>query len=224
MEITTLTDRRKKENISIVIVDNRPVFTKGLSVVLRESWGEDIMLIESPREGRNPGGIPEFIPEIVLISCHNLTYNAIMEKVPEIAARYRSDRVILYDFPKISLDVVSRLVQWNVYGYLAPNFDIPDFKRCIEVVLSGKKYIATELVWETLFSGPVKKERGIARLSNMEIIVARYLIQGMTVSVIAREMNRRVSTISTFKSKIFKKLNVDNIIELSQAFNGVNGV
>ncbi len=223
MKINKLTGSGEINRLSILIIDDRPVFTKGLSVVLRENWGEDIVLAEISPGDVNSRELPESTPEIVLMSCHGLTYNVLTEKVPEIMGRYGSGKVILYDFPNGNLDVVPKLVKWNVYGYLAYNFDIPDFRRCIEVVLSGGKYISSDLVWENLFSGPAKKEPGITRLSQMEIIVARYLVQGISVSVIAREMNRRVSTISTFKSKIFKKLNVDNIIELSQAFGGANG-
>ncbi len=222
MEISTQTDRGENDHLSIVVIDNRQVFAKGLSAVLRENWGEDIMVVEHTLADENYGELPEFTPEIVLMSCHRLPYHTLMDKVPEIAGRYGSKRIILYDFPKINLDVVPKLAKWNVYGYLAPDFDIPDFRRCIDVVLSGGKYISSDLVWATLFSGPAKKERGAPRLSHMEVIVARYLIQGIPVSVIAREMNRRVSTISTFKSKIFKKLNVDNIIELSQVFGGAD--
>lgn len=157
MKINKLTGSGEINRLSILIIDDRPVFIKGLSVVLRENWGEDIVLAEISPGDVNSRELPESTPEIVLMSCHGLTYSVLTEKVPEIMGRYGSGKVILYDFPNGNLDVVPKLVKWNVYGYLAYNFDIPDFRRCIEVVLSGGKYISSDLVWENLFSGPAKK-------------------------------------------------------------------
>jgi DNA-binding NarL/FixJ family response regulator len=54
-------------------------------------------------------------------------------------------------------------------------------------------------------------------LTNRESEIAKYLSQGMTTSWIANELGRKASTISTIKHSIFKKMKVDNILELRTA-------
>jgi DNA-binding NarL/FixJ family response regulator len=53
--------------------------------------------------------------------------------------------------------------------------------------------------------------------------VAQYLAEGMQTSWIAHKLNRKVSTISTIKSNIFHKLQIDNILKLREQI-GLIGV
>ncbi|MCE7070746.1 LuxR C-terminal-related transcriptional regulator [Dyadobacter sp. CY327] len=46
--------------------------------------------------------------------------------------------------------------------------------------------------------------------------IARYLIQGLSTSFIAKKTGLHISTISTFKSAIFQKLGIDNVLKLKQ--------
>jgi len=53
-------------------------------------------------------------------------------------------------------------------------------------------------------------------LSDREVEVMQLLIQGRAIGEIAQLMNLQVSTISTYKTRVFKKLEVNNVIELAE--------
>ncbi|MDG1098413.1 MAG: LuxR C-terminal-related transcriptional regulator [Bacteroidia bacterium] len=54
------------------------------------------------------------------------------------------------------------------------------------------------------------------RLSKRELEVADMLVKGKASTEICEIMNLQPSTISTYKTRILKKLNVQNVIELSK--------
>ncbi|HCU45007.1 MAG TPA: DNA-binding response regulator, partial [Sphingobacterium sp.] len=58
----------------------------------------------------------------------------------------------------------------------------------------------------------------LSRLSNREVDVAKYLIQGHGIIEVSTTLDLSPSTVSTYKSRIFEKLNVSNIPELIEIF------
>jgi DNA-binding NarL/FixJ family response regulator len=57
------------------------------------------------------------------------------------------------------------------------------------------------------------------RLSPREKQIAIYLFNGKSVKYIATSLNLKANTISTFKKKIFLKLQVDSLISLFKKIN-----
>lgn len=57
------------------------------------------------------------------------------------------------------------------------------------------------------------------KLSNREFEIARLMIKGYGNLEITNELNLKASTVSTFKSRIFHKLNIINVIQLANKFD-----
>jgi DNA-binding NarL/FixJ family response regulator len=57
------------------------------------------------------------------------------------------------------------------------------------------------------------------KLSNREFEIARLMIKGYGNLEITNELNLKASTVSTFKSRIFQKLNIINVIQLANKFD-----
>ena len=67
---------------------------------------------------------------------------------------------------------------------------------------------------------PEKKSNNrISTLTNREMEVMNLLVKGHTPSEIRDILNIRYSTISTYKERILKKMNVSNVIELANMMN-----
>lgn len=109
-----------------------------------------------------------------------------------------------------------RFMQAGAMGYLHKTTSPEEIKRAIQDVLKKGKYISREvrdqLVNQLL--DPDKKQNDTTALSNREMEVMQLLIKGASPSDIKAKLNIRDSTISSYKAKIFEKLNVSNIIEL----------
>ena len=55
-------------------------------------------------------------------------------------------------------------------------------------------------------------------LSDREIEIAEHLIKGTQLKDISNDLNLHVSTVSTYKVRIFKKLDIQSIPELIDIF------
>nr|WP_274388763.1 LuxR C-terminal-related transcriptional regulator [Rahnella bonaserana] len=55
----------------------------------------------------------------------------------------------------------------------------------------------------------------LARLSHREMLVMKYLINGLSNKEIAETLSLSEKTISTYKTRLYTKLNVSNLLELA---------
>lgn len=107
-----------------------------------------------------------------------------------------------------------RFIKMGVNGYLNKEAPSGTLVSAVNKILEGQNYFSEELM-NSMLSG--KKGTGGSRgLSAKEFEVMHHLVKGLGISAIAKLMNLAPSTIATHKSRIFNKLGVNNVIELSQ--------
>lgn len=196
----------------IAIIEARPMFRKGLVGVFNENWKAPVV-IESE-------GVEEFVkdhsgvrPDVVLVGLDKMDERNASQRITLLNAKLPETRIILYDYAG-NLKMIPRLLRLGIYGYLTADFDVSELRLCLETVLEGKRFISNDIIWEYLNQESQASIQPKTRLSKMEEVVANYLTQGMSVSKIAEAMSRQISTISTVKAKVFKKMNVGNVLDL----------
>lgn len=112
-----------------------------------------------------------------------------------------------------------RLLQKGVKGFVCKKDGIEDLEKAIHSLLNGETYLSPMLK-KDLF-GPSKAdkiENPINALSDRELAVVEYTTSGMGAKEIAHKMNLDITTISTYRRRAFKKLNVQNMYELKDKF------
>ncbi len=211
-------NKNKNENaippiaLKIAIVETRPIFRRGLAGVFTESW-ESATLIEAGSVEELTSVAGDQGPGIILIGLENEKDKSSIQQIAGLNMEYPSAKIIIYDY-RDDLKMIPRLLNLGVFGYLVADFDVSELRLCLNTILQGKKYISNEIVWEYLNHESEVINHTKARLSKTEEVVAAYLTQGMSVTRIAETMSRQISTISTIKAKVFKKLKVANVLEL----------
>lgn len=212
MRKNTPGNTRDPAKLKMAIVEARPIFRKGLLTALKESYAE-VSSFEADKIEALSGLAKEQAPELVWIGINSHDHPNVSQQIAGISARFPSAKVILYDY-KSDLKTIPRLLRLGIAGYLVADFDVPELLLCVNTVLDGKRYISNEIIWKYLNNESEEIEPPKTNLSKMEEVVANYLTQGMSVSRIAEVMNRQISTISTVKAKVFKKMNVANVLDL----------
>jgi two-component system invasion response regulator UvrY len=114
--------------------------------------------------------------------------------------------------------LVAHCLQQGAYAFV--NKSLPDktLKEVIKQVSIGKKYLSPEQK-EKLVDFIMTDKNGIKlfqQLSGREKEVARLLLKGIGILEIAGALNVSSSTISTLKLRIFNKLKVNSVMELSR--------
>ena len=96
---------------------------------------------------------------------------------------------------------------------------------CIEVdddEISIVDLNSSKGLWKVNDEGvKTKKKAGlnaIDNLSNREFEIAKLLISGEGNLEISNKLNIQMSTVSTYKNRIFEKLNINNVVSLSELF------
>lgn len=114
-----------------------------------------------------------------------------------------------------------RYLQAGVNGYLHKNASEVEMKTAIESILSKGKYMSQNVkdhLVNDLVSNNKQRENPFELLSNRELEVARFLVKGTTAVEISKALSIQMTTVSTYKTRIFEKLTISNLAELIEKF------
>lgn len=109
-----------------------------------------------------------------------------------------------------------RYLQAGADGFLVKESTDDEIRLAIRTVINDEPYIS-ESVKKNLFSTLVSKEKipnPLTLLSNRENDVMQMFLQGKDIPEIANLLCIQSTTVSTYKKRIFEKLNIKNMVEL----------
>lgn len=86
--------------------------------------------------------------------------------------------------------------------------------EAIREIASGQRFVDPSVVNALLFGDAIRDELPEGLLSRREYQVLKLIAAGRTISDIARLFSLSVKTVSTHKTRLMRKLNVDNNAEL----------
>lgn len=206
--------------LTIGLIDNILITRLGLSILLNDHY-KDIKFLEA-------NTIQEFgivhkkqKPDVIVLG-NNFTVN---EKCLDAA------RLLKNQHPDIPLVVYDKQLMDNltvsyfrigINGYLLRQNTDKEIVNCIQAVLNQKRFLCpvlTEQFLNSLSETHVENHYTTKNiLTPRETEIANYLGQGMKITHISNMLGRKPSTISSIKHNIYKKLNVQNVIQLREAF------
>jgi DNA-binding NarL/FixJ family response regulator len=112
----------------------------------------------------------------------------------------------------------------NAYVYGADGFveaekATEDLARAVEKVVKGGKFVSEKLMGAMVCKlrdniGDMHESHGLKQLSVREKQITELLATGVTNKEIAWQLEINVKTVSTYKTRILKKLNLKNLAEL----------
>lgn len=103
-------------------------------------------------------------------------------------------------------------------GYISKTASSEEFKTAVEYVLNSKIYASPAVLnnmFGILFNTKGSDSSALDKLTVKEVEIAKLLTKGLSTKEIGEHINLSASSISTYKSKIFEKLGVNNVIELT---------
>lgn len=111
----------------------------------------------------------------------------------------------------------------NVNGYLSKLSPMNEVRNAITEVMNKGKYfsknIQNQIMDSYMFNKPTNR---LLQLSNREFEIAKLMMKGYGNTEICAELDLQKSTVSTYKNRIFEKLEINNIPDLIQIFNLYN--
>ena len=201
--------------IKIALIDSHPIMRKGLAIVLHEYFKE-VKIYELD----NTDGFADLHlasqPDLVILGLNTNNKKTCLEIARNLKRQISETPLIVYDENE-TLNLTIPYFKSGVNGYLLKKNNASEMINCLKTVLSGKFYICpvlTQLLFKHLIMDGKVSSKKPEVLTTRELEIAAYLCEGMGTSMIAKKLERKASTISTIKNSIFRKMRVDNIIDL----------
>ncbi len=109
-----------------------------------------------------------------------------------------------------------RVIKAGAGGYLTKEAASTDLIKAVRTIAASEKYISPSLALRLAeYIGKPDHEKSHTRLSNREYSVFHLIVSGKTIKEISNTLNLGVSTISTYRSRILKKMNMHTNSELT---------
>lgn len=200
--------------IKILIADNHPIVRLGVKQVLEPI--SDIQVIgDVSTTSELFKTLQDISPDILLLEMDIPEINGIAV-LRKIKKEYPSIRVLIYSGQSEDVYALST-IRAGAFGYLSKSSDLDYMISAIRKVSAGNMFITNELAQRLAFDeGTQKPRRFFRKLSTREVEVLKLLASGKRNKEVAQELNLNEKTVSTYKARLMRKLNVDNLVDLLQ--------
>jgi DNA-binding NarL/FixJ family response regulator len=139
-----------------------------------------------------------------------------LQMIDAVRLRQPGIRILMFSGYDEQLFAIN-YIQAGADGYLVKYSPEEEIRSAIGAVLNGQKYMSAatkEQLINMLHSQREPSQNPLSILSGREIEVMYLLTKGIPVARIADMLNLQVTTVSTYKTRIFEKLQISNIVEL----------
>ena len=150
-----------------------------------------------------------------MISVRNMSDKTIIHNIKKLRLLQETCKIVLYGYQQPVPNIIA-FFREKISGYLPDDFTDSELGLCITALAANRIYINMQIAIELMITPRPVRTRKKSILTLTETKVADLLVRGLRPSHIAKEMDRKISTISTIKSNILKKTQVSNVIDLAQ--------
>jgi len=200
--------------IRILLVDDHAMFREGIRKILEET--KDIRLTGeagSAKEALELVRKNNF--DVVLLDIHLPDRDGldVLKQILAIKPNLKVLVLTIYEEDKFAI----RTFESGASGYITKNRAGKELIDAIYKVYKGGRYVSHAFSEKYFDEYPEKKTRKKAhkKLTDREIQVLVALAQGKSPKEIAHNFHLSVNTVNTYKHRIYNKLGIRNIAELT---------
>jgi len=209
----------------ILIADDHSIVRVGLSIMVKKLRPES--LIEEAADFKNVLDLVKKNSYDLIVLDINMPNGSFQQTFEFIKIKQSDAKVLVFSSQEESVYAI-RYLKMGADGFLQKMANEYTVRRVLEKVLRKGTYLS-ENIKDTLVSNSIRSRDKTARnplttLSTREMEIAEKLIRGESLKDISTELNLHSSTASTYKARIFKKLEVKNIPELIDVFRFYEGL
>lgn len=210
-----MSDLHNKE-IKILITDDHLIIQEGLGFLIRGFLPRVILMnansLESTLSSLKKKRVDLLILDINIPGGNNFR---MIKRIREVQ---QDIKILLFSAYKEETYGI-RYLKTGINGYLEKSASENEIKDAIFDILLKGKYLSSTMQDHLIGNyDRILSKDSLSLLTNRELEVARLLIAGDGTSDIARQLELKLSTVSTHKNRVFEKLNVSNISELITEF------
>ncbi|HWV31083.1 MAG TPA: response regulator transcription factor [Dyadobacter sp.] len=142
-----------------------------------------------------------------------------MHTIREMRTIVRGGKILVYSSMSEATYALPS-VSSGAHGFLSKDVCGDELRIAMDVVLDSKTYfskaIQESLLSQVIANVDASDHNPLQLLTSRERLVVNLLLEGNKVRAIAEMLALKESTVSTFKANVFKKLQVNNLVALSE--------
>ncbi|RXG24761.1 response regulator [Leeuwenhoekiella aequorea] len=201
--------------ITITIADHHPVITDGLSHILRNTDHEILDVIVDGNDLK--ASLENEVPDLVVMEI-DLPNLQGLSAIKELRRSFPGLKIMIFSTHPEEMYALSA-IKAGAMGYVGKTVDSATVLKALIQVARGGIYLNNALV-EMLSNTDPSKNNSLAyrykKLSTRETEVLNMLSSGKRNKDIAESLDINEKTVSTYKTRLLKKLDAGSLAELIQ--------
>ncbi|WP_298116109.1 response regulator transcription factor [Flavobacterium sp.] len=205
---------------NILLVDDHLVVRKGVEMILNANI-QNATIYNAEDYDQAKEILKTINIDLILLDINiNGTENIkIMKEIKAIQSQVKILIFSSHDESQYGL----RYIQNGADGYLNKFCSEDIILNAVNEILSKGVFHSNEIKEKLNEKGKKRSSNvSIDILSNREFEIAQLLINGYGNLEISNKLNIQMSTVSTYKNRLFEKLDVNNVVALSELFKSDN--
>jgi len=188
----------------VLIADDHPVVRHGLKQILASE--SKLSVVGEAKNGNEALEMARQLDWDVAVVDYSMPGMSGLELLKEFKREHPNRPVLILSMYPEEVHA-TRVLKAGAAGYLNKASACEELAHAIRKIAGGGKYISPSLAEKMVFElGPDAQKPLHEELSDREYRVMWLLASGKQVKQIAKEMFLSASTISTYRSRIFRKL------------------
>ena len=200
--------------IRVLLADDHTIVRDGFKRLVEEAG--DMQVVAEAADGREAIKLAhQSLPDVAVVDLSMPGVDG-LEVISQLAHYYPKLPIIVLTMHKEE-QYVTRALSAGAMGYITKQAAAQNLIAAIRSVLAGERYLG-EYAARSLADRVARKSETspVETLSNREIQVLSQLASGKTNKEIADIYGISVKTVDTYRSRIFQKLELRNIAELTR--------
>lgn len=198
---------------SVLLVDDHPLFRKGLSQLIELEPG--LSVVGEASNGQDAIDMAkELRPNLIVLDLNMQGMDG-LETTKILRAEGVESRIVILTVSDCGTDVITAITNGSD-GYLLKDMEPEQIIEQINHAVNGNMAISdrlTEILAGALRQPSKKEENPLDSLTSRELEILKYIAQGKANKLIARELNISEGTVKVHVKHILKKLNFRSRIE-----------
>ncbi len=198
----------------VLLADDHDLVRTGMRRLLEDNCDIDVVA-EATTGEEAVKYCRELSPEVVLMDI-NMPGMGGMEATKKIVKLDSTIKVIIVTMNDDEI-LAKQLLKIGAAGYLTKGCKISEIMHAIKEVSANRRYITPEVAQQLALSGNSGQSQSpFQDLSERELQVMMMVLEGRKTNEISESLCLSPKTISTYRHRLFTKLNIQSDVELAR--------
>lgn len=200
--------------IKVMLVDDHDLVRTGIKRLLEDH--PKIEIVGEAVSGEQAlQQVTEYDPDVVLMDI-NMPGIGGLEATRKLLQRKPLLKIIVVTMHEDDL-FPQRFLKAGALGYITKGAKVEEMLQAIQAVMANKRYLSPAIAQQIALSQVGEESSSpFESLSEREMQVLLMMLDGQTISAISEKLCLSPKTVSTYRTRLYAKLGVQNDIELTR--------